>query len=439
MPAFSTQPYRLPSDTDNPELGSVSIAISSPQYAQYAATEAGAQLKARSQVTVDTFLSYEYYESYLKPCDTWSFTFSQDSMSQDDLASILPGCRVDVSILGQPQTSGFLDKLKTRASAGGGTIVSVEGRSWNSSAVDGHVDPSVRFTSSMSLLDLANAVLEPFGMTAAATDNVANRNAMTGGIYGTKTSKTGKPLKSYILHQEKPYPQEGAWAFLCRVAQRFGLWPRAAADGQTVIFAVPDFSQSPTYRIQHKTDDTSQANNVLESDVSRDREQQPSLIFASGYGGGGEFPKSTLRGVIINPLVYAANVDGYLARYPSLQPIDIVNGPAVSSALQDGVIVDPNARPLFMYDPEAHTQDQLNAFLRRELSLRMRKSLEANYTILGHRIGGLPLAVDTIADVDDDRSNVHIPLWILSRRFSKRAGTGTLTQLELIRPGTLAF
>ena len=69
----------------------------------------------------------------------------------------------------------------------------------------------------------------------------------------------------------------------------------------------------------------------------------------------------------------------------------------------------------------------------------MRRSLSVRYSIIGHRIGGHPIAVDTIATVDDDRSNLHAPLWVLGRRFSKTVGAGTVTHVDLIRPGSLSF
>jgi hypothetical protein len=114
--------------------------------------------------------------------------------------------------------------------------------------------------------------------------------------------------------------------------------------------------------------------------------------------------------------------------------------PALGSAIAGGPIPEAFIRALYLKDTESHTLAELQAYARRQLALHMRKSLSAHYTIEGHKLGGQPVAIDTIADVDDDLGGVKIPLWILDRRFSKRAGEeGTKTVIEGIRPGTLQF
>ncbi len=243
----------------------------------------------------------------------------------------------------------------------------------------------------MTLEDLLKAVFEPFGMKVLAVDNLANRNAIRGRVYGPKTSKKGKTLKSYTLHQIKPYPQEGAFAFASRVSQRFGLWLWPYVDFQTIMVGKPDFDQDPSYTLVHRVKDGGD-NNVEESDFVRSRKEQPTVIYASGFGAGGEFAKSKLRAGIINPLITGTlagdSLQKILKAYPEVQFVKIDSIPALRSGAEVFTLADPNARPLYLYDAESHTQEQLNAFLLRELSLRMRKSLTASYTIMGHTLNG---------------------------------------------------
>lgn len=432
--------FTPPGGSDVPELGSITIRF--PGLGSSSGT-----LGAPSGIQIDRFLSYDYHEDYLVPVDAGSFTVSGDELSDSDLKAIIPGARIEVTINGQPQSAGFLDDIRIRSSRSSGSIVTFEYRSWLSPAVDAQVDPQTRFAPSMSLGDLVQAALGPFGVTVFTETNDANRNAITGQIYGTRTSKKGKPIKSIVLHQIKPYDNEGAFAFASRVSQRFGLWIRPGVNEGEVIIAEPDFTQDPRYALHHKVDDSSIHNNVIESDVVRSRKDQPSIIFASGFGGGGEFAKATLKGMIINPLLSQANsLDSLLAlngavidAYKTVKPV-IPSSAAIAAAIQAFQIPDVLARPLYLKDRDAHNQDELDAFLRRELSLRMRKALQAHYMIEGHTLNGQPVAVDSIISVDDDRSNVHMPLWIISRRFSKAAGSaGTTTSIECILPGTLVF
>jgi len=396
-------------------------------------------------ISFQHFLSYEYEENYLHPSDSWSFTLSADETTADQRASLVPGAQVEMSIDDNAQSLGYIDKVRVRASRGSGAVIFIEGRDWMSPAVDSQVDPQVRFKTSMTLLQFLQAIFGNFGMQVLATDNVANRNIITGRVRGTPTSKKSKVLSSYLLHEEKPYPNEGAYAFASRVAQRFGLWIRPSVTFGTLVVGKPDYDQEAQYTIHQRTNVDAQYNNVLDSDVEINREEQFSTAFASGFGGGGDLPKSSLRTVIFNPSmrIPAAQKTQLLASYPG---IPVVNNPALTAIQTDDIIAgavfpmsDPNARPVYLYDPESKTLDQLQAYVLRELSLRMRKGLTARYTIEGHKIGGVNLAVDTIVDVDDDISNLHRPMWVLSRRFSKVAGGGTTTQIELIRPQSLQF
>jgi|SRR5579875_293369 len=408
-------------DTDPPELGSIKIRL----------PNAGS-----GGVEFDHFLSYDYHEDYLIPVDAGRFTLDVDELSTSDLQALAPGAKVEVTIADLPQTVGWLDTVRIRSNRSGGAVADIEFRNWLSPAIDAQVDPQTRFAPSMTLLDMLTAVFKPFGVAVFSESNDANRNAITGQKYGTPTSKKGKPLKSYVLHQQKPYPNEGAFAFASRISQRFGLWIRPGADGKSIVVCKPDFDQQPSYAIHHKTDDSAIYNNVIESEVQKSRLDQPSIIFAYGFGGGGEFAKATLKGGIINPVVVTDNSE-IVAAYPSVS-FKTAEVPAIASGIAT-VMYDPMARPLYLCDREAHTQSELDAFIRRELSLRMRKALFAVYTFEGHRLGGVPLAVDTIISVDDDRSNLHTPLWIQGRRFRKSPTEGTRTTIECILPGSLQF
>ncbi len=423
-----------PAGIDKPDVGSIAI------------------LFPATGVQLTRFLSYEYAQSFLWTSDSWQFTVDVRELSDADRAAIQPGVACTVTVDDLTQSQGYVDDIVIRASASGGSIMTVSGRDWLSPTVDCHIDPKVRFSEQQTLLDLLKAVFTPFGVTTFVTDNSANRNLITGRIYGTKTSKKGKDLKSVRLHDTKPYPAEGAFAFASRVAQRFGLWIWPGVDAQTIVVGQPDYLQNALYTLSHKTDAAGGSNNVLTSDVRHSRQEQPTIILASGFGAGGEFAKAQWKSAIINPLI---NAEGQLRQiqsaYPEIKFFLTPQVPALNSQTSGfsdsgapiGTVAfpmnDPNARPLFLYDPESHSQEQLNAFLRREMSVRMRKALTCVYEIEGHKIGGVPIAIDTIVDVDDDVSGLHLPMWILSRSFSKASGSGTRTRLEAILPGTLQF
>lgn len=377
------------------------------------------------------FLNYSYQQSFLVPADGWSFDLDQDELTSDEKALLIPGQTITVKVRGLAQSTGVIDAAPVR-SGKGGTVIHVEGRDWFAPCVDAQIDPRTKFTPSQTLLDVVNGVFNPFGVTAVLDDNTQNVSQQTGEIYGTKASLKGKLLKSVLAHQLKPYPREGAFTFASRVAQRFGCWIWASSTPGTVIVGQPDFTTDPLYTFQHSTSDTTD-NNIEEGEAGPSRKNQPSVIFASGVGGGGEFANSAIRCAILNPYI-EVDTDALIASWPGIQVITLA---ADTTGL--GVHKDTYARPLYLYDPESHTQEEIVAYARREMSLRMRESYGCHYTTLGHSLGGTPIAMNTMANVNDDRSNLHSPMWILSRHFTKSASDGTRTKTELILPGSLQF
>jgi prophage tail gpP-like protein len=435
IPFGSTAPGPFSGLSLNPAAPSPNITVT-----QDGITTVSSGSFSQGAVSYTRFLSYEMFEDYLTPAAAGNFSLAADELSDSDRNALLPGSRVEVSINDQVQILGYIDDIRSFGNRSSGSVWTIEFRDWLSASVDAHVDPQTRVKPTDTFEQAVIKILSPFGVTVIAEDAIANRNAITGAIYGTPTSKKGKPSKKAIAHECKPYQAEGALAFASRITQRAGLWIRPAVDGKTAIVAAPDFDQPSRYAIRLKTDGT-QRNNVTDWDVRKSRLDQPSLIFGAGFGGGGEWPKSTLRGAIINPLIALSNADivaQLLSAYPGLVGAT-PPAPAIVSAI-GSIMLDPNARPLYLYDSESKTADELRAYLRRELALRMRKSLVAQYTIEGHTLGGHPIAVDTMIDVEDDIAGINGPLWVLSRRFTKVSGEqGTKTQVHLIRPGTLLF
>lgn len=416
-------------DTDNPESDTLSIAVTCPP--------PGYPNGQVTTTTFDHFLAYDYASHFLTPADAWSFSIPATNLSAAQLAALQPGAVVEIKISGLRQTTGYVDAVRCSGSRGSGTVFTIEGRDWMAPAVDGHVDPQLRFSESMSLQDLVTAVFAFLASVTFQTDNVANRNVMTGRKTGS-TSKKGKTLKSYILHQLEPYPQESPFVFASRVSQRFAQWIWAAQDGQSIVVGQPDFEQPPLYQILNSLDPSlSSHNNVLDWHVESSRKDQPSTLLATGFGGGGVHAMSTLKGGIINPLT-STNTLAVQQAYPTVkftQPtIALVGG-----GLGILPLLDPVPRPMFLVDRDSHDQSEIDAFLLRELSLRTRHALTANYTIEGHRLGGVPIVVDTIVDVQDDLSGVHQQMWVIGRRFRKDAHAGTTTHIETIRLGSLQF
>jgi prophage tail gpP-like protein len=383
---------------------------------------------------VDRFIEYHYSEDFFTPSDEWTFAINGDQIPSEVDAALIPGTRCQLVINGHVQSTGTIGIVNRQNSRGEGTVIHITGYDILGPVVDAHVDPSVKFNEGMVLETVVASALAPFGLETFSRDNNANLNVITGQKKGAPGKR--RALKSFTVHQLKPYEREGAFAFCGRIIQRFGLWMWPDANGELVIIGKVDgMADDGTYtmpesRYQLVRRRDTKTNNIIEGGITRDSKGQPSVILARGIAGGGEFAKAGIRSALVNPAI-TTDLSAIRKQYPTI---------AFKTLTVPGIVpyVDKQPRPLYMRDDESHTQEQLDAYCRREMSLLLRKHLVGHYKIKGHSIGGSPVAVDTIVDVDDDRANFHGPMWIEGRSFTK-SRAGTTTTLTLGLPGCVVL
>jgi prophage tail gpP-like protein len=395
-------------------------------------------------VALDKFLEYNFTSDFLIPSDQFSFTVAYNYLTDKEKQALVIGAEVVLEVVGSVQCTGYIDSLDFTGSRDGGTRLTITGRDKLSYAVDSHIDPRVSFKAEQSLLEVLGTVFEPFGFSEDMidADNDANRSAQTGNLANNtrkgegarSVGARGRALKKFKIQPYKPYPGEGVFAFASRLSQRFGLWIWMSADGNTLIVSKPNFDTQSVATLQRSLDPKISANNnVLDGTIKFDATNQPSIVYASGSGGGGEFPKSKLRAGIKNPCI-DVDTTAIEETYPQVQ----VEKPNYGFAK----FKNKHARPIYLYDDESKTQEQLDYYVQREMSLFTRRSLNASYTVPGHayRTGGevCVWTVDTLVNVIDDVADFQEQMWVQSRTFTKSRG-GTRTQLQLIRPNTLVF
>lgn len=399
------------------------------------------------QVTseITNFREYNFQSHFLTPTDHFSFTIGDEETTRSLRDGIHVGQKVTLQISGYVQAGGYIDRMPVKTSRRTGTEMRIEGRDWLSPAVDAHMDPEkVKFKPGMSLRDVLIACFAPWWDNLHISDlsddgEEANANVITGQIRGPKTTKKGKPLKSFQLHQLKPYPQEGVFQFAARVAQRFGLWIWASADGFNLIVGKPDFDQRPIYDIFHKvgTDTV----NYEEGENDPNATDQPSIIIATGFGGGGEYSRSGMKVIMVNEFT-GLNASGAIR--PELNAIIDDNPEAsfVQSNAEVGAsfrMPDAPVRAIYLHDDESKTPEQLEFFVRREMALRQQHAYGTRFLFEGHTLRGVPFYTNSIANVDDDKLQIHDRMWCMSRTFMKSRGGGTLAHTDWIVPGTVDF
>lgn len=387
-------------------------------------------------IELTDWIEYTYRQAFLDPCASWSFKFDASALTSSQRTAFYPGQRVVLQINGKTQTSGYFIRVHFANDRNGGSICTLQGHDILEPFVRANVDPSFKFTESQTLADILRVLFAEHHLPVSVLDNDANRNIITGASVGVRTSKKGRVLKTAQIHQCQPYFREGAYAFCARLLARFGLHMWAAADGQSVIVSAPNFDQDPIGRLKRKADDTSD-NNIVSGETTYDAANQPAAILAMGCGGGGEFARATVRSAIVNPLVFA-DLSTVKKRWPQVPFQAYAPAPV-------GFDPFPVASPtvVFEQDEESHTVEQLQHYLYRRMSEHLRQAVVSSYTIWGHSLGGNVLALDTVLDVDDDRSGpdgLHAPMWVIEREFRKaRDAQGSMSTVHLIPLNTMAF
>lgn len=400
-------------------------------------------------VDLTRWTHYSFASNFLTPSDGWSCTIGDGNLSDKERRALIPGARVRLYVDQNPLCDGFIESVSIDADRSGGVQYTIEGRDRLGMAVDSIADPSLQFKKGATLAEVLKELFGPFGWVADdhfAISNDANRDAKTGGIRGVPMTKGGKkkppkPLKDFVLHQLKPHNHEGVFAFASRITQRFGLWIWCSADGEQLIVNCPDFTQEPRYELRRLRDGTT---NVLSGSVKFDMTDQPSVLIADGFSGGGEFGKGRIKSYCINPY-FGVDEDGFalddvtqlLKKFPDAEQVLFVTQPYKRRRMNAPI------RPMFLHDEESKTQEQLNNFVRREMSLLLRKSMTAHYVVEGHGqiVNGAftPWDVDTIVTVKDDVAEVYERMYVLSRTFEKSRSGGTHTRLELVRLNSIQF
>jgi prophage tail gpP-like protein len=97
----------------------------------------------------------------------------------------------------------------------------------------------------------------------------------------------------------------------------------------------------------------------------------------------------------------------------------------------------PFKRLLTFSDGDALTQAR--AANRAEWKAKRGKfdSWVGEYTAVGHSLGGVLFAADTMCGINDSVHNVHGPFYVSGRRFMRNLAVGTATALTVRKPNLL--
>ena len=407
-------------------------------------SDAGTVVLTVDDVAISVWKGYEFSCNFLSPTDDWWFTLGDDLVGPDLIRRLVPGSAVKLSIDGNDQAAGYIRKRSIRTGRAGGTEILITGSDAMWPVTESTVMPGQTFPETETLGSMIERLLRPFGFIIFAVDNADNRNRITGAVTHAK-HKDAANLRTVRLNAQKPKDHETIFSYLSRVAQREGMWIWPSADGLGVIVSKPNYDQAPRYTLRHRV--SGAGNNILAGEVFWDASDQPSYLMTSATIPAGDREERVVTAYTASPFesrtLVATGPTGTTTTLGAIALIadkHMVEVPSSTINLaRQNAFASKVSRPRYLRDQSSQTVAQLEAFTRREMSLLQRRAFGARYTISGHKLDGQVVGVDTVIDVDDDRSDLHAPMWVAGRTLRRDRNGGTTTELDLLPLGALAF
>lgn len=471
----------------------------------YASTRLALQFGDQNPgVEVLNWEDYTYDSDFITPCDAFVMKVGDKSVTQEMRKFMQGGQQVKLfvqfldaegNVTSQnPIFTGFLDKIDQNTDRGG-TFFTLYGRNILGQLCDSGIDPwssTYKFVEGQSLGDVMGKVFTTFGIQNLYLSDFKNRDIVTGKSKTssklTKTThtvttttdilsddgpKTTNSTETYFqwtdpsntfdlsaktIKKLQPLHNETFMQFVERNLARFSLHCWAMADGSGVVIGQPDYTQEPIFKIVNNLN--GDGNNIISGRIELNFGNQPSLIIAKGFHGGGGFANTRIKtckvneyigypiendqgvtvGLINNNGTFTPRpeVDKIIKQFKGLKPID----PNQDLATNYAQYFTPPAVPrvLFWEDEKSRTLHQLENAVRRKMAEFQMRALKLHYTVQDHVQNGLVWKHNTIVTVNDETLGIlNQPFWISALSFKKSRGRGTTTDLTLIPVGTLVF
>lgn len=413
--------------------------------------ESGNKIKIDSTTNIE---DWSIQSNYLQSTDSFDFTLIDDNINNLRGLECQP---VTLEVDGQIQLIGRID-MTSRGNSG--KSISCSGRDYRADLVECNIDPTFVVKEGETLGNVIIRAASPVGITkvGSGSDIATVRNVRTGRAFGD----TGTPPNFRDIKQEdmKPDPGQGIYEFLKKIIERHGCTIQPDLSRDSLLIAGPIFKQDVPYKIIRLLSST-EKNNVLSSNATRDFSSFPSLTIVQGHGSPrtGEPTKSDHAMIDTWSLAQQFQRDGDDTVVFSDDPQGTSNSNSPTSQGELGRILnditwsgrrkpgEKNGDLLEQHkiyrlnvfrDKDARTAVQLGKAAKRLLNEHLKNTLIYEVEVIGHRdpFTGAIWSIDTIVEVNDDICDVHEKLWVIERTLSYGKGSGAKTKLKCIRPGS---
>jgi prophage tail gpP-like protein len=389
-------------------------------------------------ITLDTADDYDVTQDVFSPANHFRFRLGLARPSGRPLTAAYlaalrsitwPDTTVELTIDGCPAGAAFLEEQVITAQ-GDEEYIEASGRDPVALLLDNTCAPKV--SAATTLPELADSLLAQYrglGLDLnVIIGNGGNRDVMTGGKKVVKPRSTIRTAAGVVqrasnakadefysmpLSEAKPHAGEKEWALLDRHAKNVGVLAWSDAEGNLVL-ATPGYDQEPLYSFRQKLSGT--GNNVVSAVVKRSTHGAATSVRVLGHAQG--------RGEMREQIDVTEKLDTA----------------AYVAALRSDGRTNPDAitlpRKVVVHDAHAESSSRARKLARRTLARACAGLVAVEYTVEGHSQAGRVYAVDTIADVDDERGGVKGLFWVTMVRHTGRRAQRTTT-LRMIPKGAL--
>ena len=391
-----------------------------PATETYVSDEIGAQEDAVSiQLNGDDLLychSWNVEESVLEQPARWSVSLGFGDVAVDMFWKYPPNTPFQISILGTPQLTGFIDGRRLKQEGNGGTELIISGRD-ALAALHGTRVTAIQSFAGTSYLVMTQRVLEAVGIdpNKLVTNNDANRQSKVGAAVPAGQPFAITDIINDTAKDLQTKPGESWLEFLRRHYDRAGLFLWSAGDG-TFVLGTPNFNQAPSYRLARTATQDSGQTNILGHELNDDTTNRYSSYGICARGGG--------------------KVHGRVKATDNFVDHEMADDPPGGYGFD---------RPYYIDDHHAQDTEQVQYMSRRKCAEDRRRGWFLEYSFAGHTLpfadgNGSQRAVvipDTTIDVSDDFLRVYGTFYIETVR--RRRDPGTITTIRLMRGEDLVF
>ena len=204
-------------------------------------------------VAIDVWSRYQVTLTMLGAGQPWSFVFWRSTVADTTWQALARQAkllaRVQLSIDGAPQLSGYLEELDrgTSEDRNAGMTAAIGGRDLAGLAMDFDASPRTAFRG-VQLQQALSDAFSAFGVPVRVTEAAAAREIQTRGRPGAHGAARSPRRKHVDIM--RPKAGETVWTYAQSIVKRLGylMWIAPTTDGSIgLVVDVPDYAQVPLW------------------------------------------------------------------------------------------------------------------------------------------------------------------------------------------------